>query len=59
MSGELYKLKEQKEELVKHIKELEEKRLDNDTLNTKRLEPLYALLEGLDNAIFELEQGGK
>lgn len=55
MSGELCKLKEQRQELVRHIKELEKKRLENNVLNTKRLDPLYGLLDSLDDVISKLE----
>lgn len=56
MSGELCKLKEQRQELVRHIKELEAKRLENDVRNTKRLDPLYGLLDSLDDVIGKLEE---
>ena len=56
MNGELCKLKEQREGLLNHIKELENKRVETDIFNLDKLAPYYTLLEGLDTAILKLER---
>ena len=56
MNEELIKLKEQRQELVRRIKELENKRVETDIFNLDKLAPYYTLLEGLDIDILKIER---
>ena len=48
MSGKYCKLVEQRNDLIKFIREKEQKRLEKDIFNLDKLAPLYEILEKID-----------
>lgn len=59
MTGELAQIKFQRDEVIKHIKEKELERLENDIRNTTKYKYLYDILYNLDEVIEKLEAGEK
>lgn len=59
MTGELAQIKFQRDEVIKHIKEKELERLENDIRNTTKYKYLYDILFNLDEIIEKLEAGEK
>lgn len=53
---ELCLRKQQREEIIRHIKEIERKRIEEDTFNVNKAEPLYEVLERLNKIIEEAEK---
>ena len=48
MSGKYCKLVEQRNDLIKFIREKEQERLEKDIFNLDKLAPLYEILEKID-----------
>lgn len=48
MSGKYCKLVEQRNDLIKFIREKEQERLEKDIFNLNKLAPLYEILEKID-----------
>ena len=48
MSGKYCKLIEQRNDLIKFIREKEQERLEKDIFNLDKLAPLYEILEKID-----------
>ena len=48
MSGKYCKLVEQRNDLIKFIREKEQERLEKDIFNLNKLTPLYEILEKID-----------
>ena len=54
MSGEYYRLLEQRKDLINFIKELEYKRLNTDVLNVNKYNNLYEVLNKINNKLKQL-----
>ena len=48
MSGKYCKLVEQRNDLIKFIREKEQERLEKDIFNLDKIAPLYEILEKID-----------
>lgn len=56
MTGELCKLIEQREALIRYLKEKETERILTDIFNVDKYASLYEVLERIDMAILEEER---
>ena len=48
MTGKLCKLIEQRDAVIRQIREIETERIKHDTLNLDKCKPLYEILEKID-----------
>ena len=59
MTGKLCKLIEQRDAVIRQIREIETERIKNDTLNLDKCKPLYDVLDNLNKEIAkEMIEGG-